>query len=71
VGEVGLVGVVCVALSSATLELFRESAFVQPVALRSAIPLVVGSVAFLLWVILRVRMREQVVVSKEPLGIAS
>jgi len=55
VGEVGLVGVVCVALSSATLELFRESEFVQPVALRSAIPLIVGSASLLLWSFLRLR----------------
>ncbi|MAJ61830.1 MAG: hypothetical protein CBC48_19055 [bacterium TMED88] len=71
VGEVGLVGVVCVALSSATLELFRESAFVQPVALRSAIPLVVGSVAFLFWVFVRLHKKNPIVPAKQAIEVTS
>jgi len=54
-GEVALVGGVLITWPPAALELLRESEFMQPVALRSAIPFVVGTLCLVSW--LRVRLR--------------
>ena len=48
-GEVALLGGVLISWPPALLELLRETELMQPVGLRSAIPMVFGALCFVTW----------------------
>jgi phosphatidylglycerol:prolipoprotein diacylglycerol transferase len=70
-GEVALVGGVLITWPAAALELLRESEFMQPVALRSAIPLTVGALCLAAWLRARLRPTPAVVPGALAARVAS
>jgi len=63
-GEVALLGVVLISWPPALLELLRETELVQPVALRSAIPLLAGALCFGAW------LRARSASAPQPVDVA-